>query len=245
LYDLFYADKPYTAEAEFVHSCLDTYGPARKRRVLELACGTGTHAIALGHLGYSVVATDYSEPMLAVARRKAGEVGASVSFQNQDMTALALGSEQFGAAICLFDAIGYVATNEAITKVLDGVRRHLVPRGLFVFEFWHAAAMLRSYEALRVRRWHTEEGEILRLAETTIDCERQLAHVHYTIYELSRDGTYTCLNETQSNRYFLVQEMSAFLARSGFTPLKWFAGFSNTEIITENTWHVVAVANRV
>jgi hypothetical protein len=104
--------------------------------------------------------------------------------------------------------------------------------------------MLRSFEPLRVRRWATETGEIVRLSETNIDCARQLAHVQYTIYELSHGGRYTSLQETQSNRYFLVQEMAAFLAGNGFTPVKWFAGFTNTEAITQDTWHVIAVARR-
>ena len=45
LYDLFYEEKPYAEEAAFVADCLRQFGHATPRRLLELACGTGRHAI--------------------------------------------------------------------------------------------------------------------------------------------------------------------------------------------------------
>ena len=45
--------------------------PAPGRRALDLACGTGTLALALADDGWQVVGLDESEPMLAQARAKA------------------------------------------------------------------------------------------------------------------------------------------------------------------------------
>lgn len=243
LYDLFYADKPYEQEARFVHECLKRYAARPARRVLELACGTGRHARAMAVLGYEVVATDRSEPMLACARRRDGEAGAlPVTFLRQDMRTLEVPGPPFDAAVCLFDSIGFVQTNEAVGQVLEGVRRHLHPGGLFVFEFWHAPAMLRRYEPVRVRRWPTPQGEIVRLAETRLDVPRQLAEVRYTIFEPAPDGRFDGTQETQVNRYFLVQEMAGWLQAAGFSALGWFGGFDFAASVTEDAWHVVAVA---
>lgn len=244
LYDIFYADKPYDAEASFVHQCFECYSIGTTHRLLELACGTGSHALALERLGYEIVATDYSEDMIACARRKASEKSSHVDFQLQDMTMLDVAGAPFDAAVCLFDAIGYVATNEAIERVLQGIHKHVRPGGLFIFEFWHAAAMLRHYDPVRVRRWQLPDGELLRISETSLEAAKQLSHVTYTIYELLDDGTYSNLKETQTNRYFLVQEMAALLSANGFAPLHWFAGFTDDENVNEETWHVLAVARR-
>ncbi len=244
LYDIFYADKPYEHEALFVHQCMQQYSAGTTKRLLELACGTGSHALILEKFGYEIVATDYSEEMLACAKRKAVKVGSSIDFRTQDMRTLDINDKSFDAVICLFDSIGYVETNEALMQVFQGVHRHLRPDGLFVFEFWHAAAMLRSYDPVRVHRWSTPEGELVRISETELEQANQLARVTYTIYELHHDGTYASLKETQTNRYFLVQEVAGWLSSCGFTPLKWFAGFAPDENITEQTWHIVAVARR-
>ena len=245
LYDLFYADKPYAAEAAFVDQCLNTYSIGPANRLLEIACGTGTHAFHLEKPERTIIATDYSEAMLRRARQKAAEKHSRVEFQLQDMTDLAVSTEMFDAVICLFDAIGYVRTNEALAKTFHGVHKHLRPNGLFIFEFWHAAAMLRHYDPVRVRRWKTDRSHVLRISETTLDAANQLSSVAYSIYELNDDGTYSNLNETQVNRYFLLQEMAAWLSSTGFEPVKWFAGFTDNEIIDDETWHIVAVARRV
>jgi SAM-dependent methyltransferase len=244
LYDLFYADKPYAAEAAFVDQCLNNYSDGPVDRLLEIACGTGTHAFQLEKPGRKIIASDYSEDMLRRARQKGEERHSRVEFQFQDMTKLDVGGEPFDAVICLFDAIGYVATNEALERVFRGVHEHLRPGGMFVFEFWHAAAMLRYYDPVRVRRWQTGDSLVLRISETSLDSAKQLSRVAYSIYELKSDGTYSAITEIQVNRYFLVQEMAQWLSSSGFTPLKWFSGFTNDENISGETWHIVAVARR-
>jgi SAM-dependent methyltransferase len=244
LYDLFYADKPYAAEAAFVDQCLTNYSVGPVNRLLEIACGTGTHAFHLEKPERKIVATDYSEDMLGRARQKATAKHSNVEFQLQDMTQLAVSTEMFDAVTCLFDAIGYVQTNAALAKVFHGVHKHLRPGGLFIFEFWHAAAMLRHYDPVRVRRWKTDDSTVLRISETTLDAANQLSRVTYSIYELKNDGTYSTVTETQVNRYFLLQEMDQWLTSMRFTPVKWFAGFSDDVTITDETWHIVAVARR-
>jgi SAM-dependent methyltransferase len=248
---MFYADKPYADEAAFIDSLLS--GPTetqstRRRRLLELACGTGKHALELEKHGYEVVATDYSPDMLACAKERATRAQSKVQFHHADMRHLAaceaLVGQSFDAAYALFDSIGYVQTNEAIAEVFRGVRDHLKPGGLFIFEFWHAAAMLRGFDPLRVRRWKTETGEVIRISRTSLDVAKQLSHVAYEILELHEGGNFNRIEETQTNRYFLVQEMAAFVTAANLTPIAWHAGFNHEARIDETTWHVVAVAQR-
>jgi SAM-dependent methyltransferase len=244
LYDLFYAEKDYAGEAGFVHDCLARHAAGPARRLVELACGTGRHALELERLGHEVVAVDHSESMLRVARGRAAAAGSRVEFRPGDLRSLDVPGAPFDAAVCLFDSIGYVATNAALEAALRGVHRAVRPGGLFLFEFWHAAAMLRDYDPVRIRRWTVPEGEIVRISETRLECDKQLAHVAYSVHEHRRDGTFASLRETQTNRYFLVQEMARWLETTGFAPVAWHDGFSPSVHVTEATWHVVAVARR-
>ena len=243
-YDIFYADKPYAEEAQFVDDCLQRFASGPNQSLLELACGTGKHALEMAQRGYQVLALDYSKDLLEVARRRAAESGANIDFRLADMRELDLEVEPFDAAICLFDSIGYVRTNEALKATLDGIHRHIRPGGVFVFEFWHAAAMLREYESRRERVWQTGEGELRRISTTELDVKRQLATVIYDIYDSAIQGEAGHLQETQINRYFLVQEMDYFLSSSGFESLAFFAGYSLNEAISEKTWHVLTAARR-
>lgn len=243
-YDTIYAEKDYAAEVAFVHGCLEKYGEGGGKRVLELACGTGNHSFPLSELGYDLLATDYSADMIRVAGSKLAGRDLPLRFEQADMRALPVPPEPFDAVLCLFDSIGYVQTNEAIAQALTGVRRSLRPGGLFVLEFWHAPAMLKGYDPLRIRRFQVTGGELLRISETRLEAEKSLAHVTYTLYNLQDDGRYTHLAETQTNRYFLQGEMQLWLTSHGFAPLAWFSGFQAEEPITDDTWHIVAVARR-
>ena len=243
LYDLFYSGKPYRLEAEFVHQCLVRFHEASSARVLELACGTGTHALELARLGHRVTATDRSRDMLSAARAKAGGTS-TVDFREADMRTLADPDSPYDAVVCLFDSIGYLVSNEAMAAAFSGIYRQLAPGGLLVVEFWHAAAMLRHHDRVRVRRWQVPNGQVIRISETELDVRRQLAHVTYSVIELLDDRSYSTFSETHTNRFFLVEEMRAMIQASGLEPLKWFAGFSDDERIDDQTWHVIGLARR-
>jgi ubiquinone/menaquinone biosynthesis C-methylase UbiE len=62
-------------------------------RVLELGCGTGTTAIRLADAAGEIVATDFAEAMLAIARQRAAEAGAkNLTFVRHDAaSAVAIG----------------------------------------------------------------------------------------------------------------------------------------------------------
>jgi hypothetical protein len=182
--------------------------------------------------------------MLTYARRKIAGSALSVDFRWQDMRALNIAAPPFDAVFCLFDSIGYIESNEELINVLRGVNSHMRAGGLFLFEFWHAAATVRSYDPVRVLRRSVPSGEVIRISETRLEIPKQLARVTYSIHELNHDGRYRSLKETQTNRYFSIQEMETWLSSCGFIPLKWFAGYTPDEHIDENTWHVVAVARK-
>jgi ubiquinone/menaquinone biosynthesis C-methylase UbiE len=239
-YDIFYAEKNYQEEVDFVVGCIQQYGQSSGKRMLELACGTGEHAQKFATHGFQVLATDYSKDMLAHASKKFS--GQNPQFDLQDMRELSAELGSFDCVVSLFDSIGYVQTNEAIDTVMTGVKRVLVPSGLFIFEFWHAAAMLSGFDSVRVRRWDLDGRELLRISETKLDIDKHLAHVRYTIFEEQPDGQYGHLEETQSNRYFSKPEMNRILGQNGFQPLAWFDGFRDETRITNETWHIVVVA---
>lgn len=244
LYDLFYATKPYAAEANYIHGLLQRSSGHPARRVLDIACGTGSHAIELERLGYDVTASDISDDMLSLAREKAREAGSRVRFEKQDMRTLDIAAKPFDAVLCLFDAIGHVQTTSAIKQTLGAVHRHLGQGGLFVLEFWHAAAMAGRHDPQRVRKFATEQGEILRLSQTTVDLASQCATVEHAIYDLRSDGTYRTAVERQVNRFFSLQEMSELLDDCGFDIVRYYSGYSFDEVLTPDTWHIVLIARR-
>lgn len=74
-------------------------GDLPRGRLLELGCGTGTHAIALARAGYRVTAVDLVDSAIRQAEEKARQAGVAVEFRPGDLTQLDLG----GPYDCLLD----------------------------------------------------------------------------------------------------------------------------------------------
>jgi ubiquinone/menaquinone biosynthesis C-methylase UbiE len=243
-YDLFYGEKAYEAEAAFVADRLVAAGIGTGSRILELACGTGEHALRLAKRGYAVTATDISGAMLDCARAKARAQDLSIEFAEVDMRELVTAKQPFDAAICLFDSIGYARTDSAVGAVLDGVYRSLRAGGVFIVEFWHAPAMLSGFDPVRVRRFKRNGATVLRISETELDREQCLAQVTYNVYELRPDSTYIHVEERHTARYFALPEMLQLAQQHGFEPVSAHDGFRSANPVCDNTWHVVAVLQK-
>jgi SAM-dependent methyltransferase len=238
-YDLIYAGKPYAREAAFVDGVI-----ARPRgTLLDLACGTGRHAVEFSRLGWTVAGVDYGADLLERARANAEAAGVEVAFVEQDMRELDLGEARFDAITCLFDSIGYPQTDDGIVAVLRGARDHLTAAGVFVAEFLHAPAMIGGYDPVKVRAWDLPGGgELLRVSRTRLDLESSVMHVAYDLLELADDGTYQRAGEEQANRYFTVSEMRGLLRAAGLAERGFVHAYAEDPAVTGDAWHVLAVA---
>jgi SAM-dependent methyltransferase len=221
-YDLIYAGKPYADEAAFVDGLLGRPRGA----LLDLACGTGRHAIELTRLGWTVTGVDYGADLLERAHTNAEAAGIDLRLYEQDMRTLDLGGERFDAVTCLFDSIGYPQTDEGVVAALRGGRDHLVPGGVLAVEFLHAGG-----------------GELLRVSRTKLDLERSVMHVAYDLLELAAEGTYERAREAQANRYFTVSEMRGLLRAAGLAERDFVAAYTADPAIDADTWHVLALAS--
>ena len=153
-------------EVGFLVDCL---GLTPGARILDVGCGPGRHAHALGRLGYEVVGVDISERFVALARENAPE-GAAVRFERADARALEFDSE-FDAVISLCQGafglsgggpVGEAATLDPDRAVLDGMARALRPGGRLALTAFSAYFQVRflgeadSFDAERgVNHEHT------------------------------------------------------------------------------------------
>ena len=136
-YDDLYHDKDYQAECDVISQVFDTYAAGTVRRVLDLGCGTGGHAVILASRGYEVVGVDRSPEMLDRARAR----DSSASFELGEITSFNFG-QTFDAVLMMFAVLGYQARNADVQAALATVRRHLTPGGLFFCDFWYGPAVL-------------------------------------------------------------------------------------------------------
>jgi SAM-dependent methyltransferase len=237
-YDALYADKDYAAECDLIERVLRAHADGDVKRVLDLGCGTGGHAVPLAERGYAVVGVDRSVEMLRRARQR----GTSARFQEGDITSVNLG-ETFDAALIMFAVLGYLTDNISLQAALRSARAHLTRGGLLFADVWYGPAVLAQRPSERVKVIQTSGGgQVIRVASGQLDSRRDVCIVDYHLWRLE-DGKLTAeVREEHRLRYFFEPELQTFLSDTGFELLR-IGGFPDLdEEPTERTWNVAFVA---
>ena len=130
LYDAIYdaLGKDYEAEAQSVLQRVESIRGSTPSTLLDVACGTGRHLEHFGQLA-GRVGLDIEPGLLEVARERCPDV----RFVEGDMVEFSLGA-RFDCVVCLFSAIGYVATPDRLKRAIACMADHLAPGGVLLVE---------------------------------------------------------------------------------------------------------------
>lgn len=245
-YELLYRDKDYAGEAAYVASHIKKHLPDAKT-ILELGCGTGTHAEHLANLGFNVHGIDLSDEMLAYAEaRKASlseAVAASLSFSKGDVRNVRTG-KTYDVVVSLFHVMSYQTSNADIENAFITASNHLKRGGLFLFDFWYGPAVLTQKPEVRVKRIQDDKISVTRIAEPEMLVNENLVNVNYTVFiEDKENGKVEKLRETHRMRYLFMHELDLMLHRNGFnviTRRQWM----NDCDLSSTSWNGFVVANK-
>lgn len=140
-----YADHEYTAdrtaaEVDYLAEMLHQHAPGR--RILDLGCGVGRHAVGLARRGFAVVGIDVSEFALSRAAAAAADAGVSIDLRHADL----LGTwdvPTVDAAICV-QAFGWGSDDDQL-RMLRSVRRVLADGGILILDHSNILAIAGRY----------------------------------------------------------------------------------------------------
>jgi SAM-dependent methyltransferase len=137
-------------ELPFIEAQLQAAGA---KRVLDAACGTGRHALALADLGYEVLGADLSAPM--IERARANAAGRSQAYSHVGEPApgkatffvagfggLARAKLDVDALLCLGSSLPHVLTGAELRDTLADWRAALRPSGLLMIQNRNMDAVL-------------------------------------------------------------------------------------------------------
>jgi SAM-dependent methyltransferase len=200
----------------------------RVRRVLDLGCGTGGHAVVLARSGFEVTGVDRSVAMLKEAAAKARDAGLDVSWLTGDIRRLEL-RRTFDAAIMMFAVLGYQVEDDDVLATLKSVRRHLEPGGVLAFDVWHGPTVVAEGPSERRARFERDGVNLERVSRGTLDPKRSTCQVDISLQELNEDGSGNRFTEHHEMRYFFPEEIERFVSEAGFE-LVALRGFPNPEL---------------
>ncbi|MFH2055689.1 MAG: class I SAM-dependent methyltransferase [bacterium] len=116
------------------------------KRVLDVGCGSGTHAIALAQAGVTVTALDPSPEMIRMAKSNAKQAGVGIDFRQVTVDTLPPDhSSNFDTVICLGNTLPHLLSEESLRATLAAMHELLAPDG-------HLILQLLNYDRILSRR---------------------------------------------------------------------------------------------
>ena len=219
IYDYVMRHVEYDDWAAYLHALFERFNH-RPSAVIDLACGTGNIAFALTERDYPVTCgVDGSASMIEVARQKAAGSGYSIDFAQRDLRQLKdLGT--FDTAVCIYDSVNYLLTQEAFGQALAAIHGLLRPGGLFVFDVCTECNSRRYFSRLHEQ----ESGPGFTYSrDSSYDAANRLQLNHFTICFTDRKSP---IEEHHVQRIYPLAELCAAVEASDFELLDAFDGFT-------------------
>ena len=214
-------------------------------RVLDAACGTGHHALALARQGYQVVGADLSAPMIERARQNAirrVSATADVTFTVAGLGEMASMGDTFDAVLCLGNSLPHLLTEQAVAGALVDFAAVLRPGGLLVIQNRNLDRVWAEHQRFMPPQVHQEDGgEWIFVRFYDFHPETLTFHM----LRLSR-GPQGWVQDVESTelRPIFQRDLGLGLAEAGFGPVTFYGDYQGSAFDARESGDLIAVACR-
>ncbi|HNS51766.1 MAG TPA: class I SAM-dependent methyltransferase [Anaerolineae bacterium] len=227
-------------ELPFLESTFQAHGV---QSVLDSACGSGRHAIALAQRGYQSVGADLSAPMIEQARRNAAVAATGIPFVVAGFGQLAttLG-KTFDAVLCLGNSLPHLLTPAAVAGALADFAAVLRPGGLLVVQnrnfdqVWAARDRFIGPQAHR-------DGEEEWLFVRFYDFHEETLTFNMVRLHRSEAGWTQAVDATELRPIFR-DGLSEALAAAGFGEAAFYGSYDGSAFDPAASGDLIAVARK-
>jgi len=224
-------DREAARQAGFAYDLLAPHALGGKLRFLDLACGTGRHAVALDRDAGGVVGLDLSFPLLLAARHR--ESLPAPGYLSGDMRRLPFRDGIFGAVVNFFTSFGSFDDEADDARVVAEVARVLGPGGAFLSEVLNAERVVTN---LASREEKTVSGRRIRIRRRYDPAARRVEKE----IEIEDGAGWRVFRERV--RVFTEEELRALHAQAGLRVASSFGDFDGSSFDRRRSPRLVLLA---
>ncbi|MFW9803847.1 MAG: class I SAM-dependent methyltransferase [Candidatus Thorarchaeota archaeon] len=235
-------DSRLSRELPFLQSVIGEYST---RRVLDMACGSGRHSVALAFLGCQVVAFDTSEGMIAEAKNHAMNADVEVEFHIADMQSFStVVDESFDVVLCLGNSLALLSSFEVLQNVVKAVHDVLSPSGSFIFQVLNFEEILNSgFRFFPIKGGKTATGEEVVFSRFYEHSDEHWSTLVATSFVKRGIGWETAIS-TQHVLHTNKDVVKNALVAAGFENFYFFSDYQKNEIVPDRSRNLVVWARR-
>ena len=221
-----------------------TFAQHNVQSVLDCACGTGGHAIALAQRGYRVTGGDISAQMIARAQANAEHAGATIPFavaRFQDLSSTF--SMQFDAVLCLGNSLPHVLNGAAALESVLNMRVCLRAGGVLILHNLNYDKRWKEKP-----RWFAVNAGTLDERETLVwrfadyDEMSGLITFNIALFTKNENGVWSVDVQSTPQRPYRQNEIELLLRRAGFRKIAFHGDLQGEPFDAETSADLVAVA---
>lgn len=218
--------------------------PDQVLEILDSACGTAMHAIALAQLGHHLSAADLVTEMVAQGRLNAKAAGITIDLKTAGFGELKskFGAQRFDLLLCLGNSLPHILTDADLVSAIEDFAACLRPGGMVLIQN-------RNFDAVMQKKERWMEPQVHKEKDSEWIFQRfydflQNGLIRFNIITLKRDGQADWKSSVTSTylRPQLRSDLEQRLAEAGFSNIISFGGMGGEEFNPQSSANLVITA---
>ena len=202
------------------------------KNVLDIAAGSGRHALLFAKKGFNVTAVDLSANLLSVARKKALKDNLNIEFVHSDIRHFN-SQQNYDLILNLFTSFGYFENDEDNYSILIKAYGLLRKNGYFIFDYFN-----KNYiEKNLVNNTMDElDGKIIK--------QKRFIKGERVLKEITIDNNGKINKYIESVRMFSYDEITTTLKKIGFHIVKIFGEIDGNSFELKSSPRMIIIASK-
>ena len=212
--------------------------------ILDTACGTGHHLIALKENGFDVTGADISSKMVEIAQHNAQTAGLTIPFKQAGFGQLSktFREQRFDGLLCLGNSLPHSLDDQALTKTLNDFRSVMRPGGILIVQNRNFDLVMKTKNRWMEPQSFREGGRtwiFVRFYDFDPD-----GLITFNILILSKQDQEDYQQQVISTRLrpLLERELISSLKKSGFVELELYGDLQGAAFDKNKSGNLVVIA---
>lgn len=210
-YDKVYSKKKYDEEVEFIKSVIRNF-KVKGKNLLDMACGTGTHAKKFTDSGFNVTGVDINSEMLKIAKEKTKNSkfleGSMQSFKSKS---------KFDIITCLFTAINYNRNISELKTTIKNFHNLLNKGGVVIFDLGLVKGQEEKKSDAFIDTYSEKDLQIARISQWNPSRENpEIYNANFLMFVKDKGKIDFEIDEHELG-IFAVEDIKSIMIKAGFS----------------------------
>ncbi|MFQ5981590.1 MAG: class I SAM-dependent methyltransferase [Candidatus Heimdallarchaeota archaeon] len=231
----------------------EIFGDIGNKAILDVACGTGKHALEFAQQGHLVTGVDFDQEMVEIAQKHMNslnqEIQKNLEFQRASFEDLVTDSSiipgPFDFIVCIGNSLSLLLTKNALTEVLTAFYNRLKQNGQLTIQIvnYQSKSIVTHWTGPLLERSDSLGRKIyfMKLFDR-LDADN-LKMTVAAIHRFSEDK-WTATFAENNLRIFKAVDLEDELGKAGYSDYVIFGDYQRTRFNPEDSSDIVIVAQK-